>query len=287
MWLKSYLNFGPDRPLWALVADALMALNVPVSKDKVDPLIKLSPFLQSWKTRSSSKGEICRDITSLFRTAKEFNVRLENIALERDIILSMPLWYHIEADSRLRRMNGGKIAKCLKTKHSIRLVREAACLASSIADLSHQDSPECKCRGCNRIEDETGCMHPNLCTKRVSSMLDILPEKWDPRKSSEEEQPDAEGGIEPTEGALKIFNPNKLTKGYIGDAFRIFTSGRKCNTLYPETQIEGPNDPLRVTIWGKNRTVLNDSTEPDEKALDFTLAGVACENEEERDAGAK
>lgn len=47
MWLKSYLNFGPDRPLWVLVVDVLIALNVPSSEERVDPRISLSLFLQS------------------------------------------------------------------------------------------------------------------------------------------------------------------------------------------------------------------------------------------------
>lgn len=205
MWLKSYLDFGPDRPLWALVVDVLMVLNVSVSEEKVDPRIKPSPFLQSWKTRSSNRGEICQDMTSLFRTVKKFNVRLENIELEKDITLSMPLWLHIEADSRLRRMNGGKVAECLKTKHSIRFVREVVALASAINDPAHQDSSECECRDCIKLEGETGCQHPNMCTKKASTMLDILPEKWDLRRSSEEEQPDAEGGTNQEEGAFKVF----------------------------------------------------------------------------------
>lgn len=282
MWLKSYLNFGPDRPLWALVADALMALNVPTSEEKVDPRVKLSPFLQSWKTKSSRKGEICQDITNLFKTAKEYGVRLENIELEKDIILSMPIWYHIEADHKLRRMNVGKVAECLKAKHTIKYVREAATLASAITDPSHRDSDECECSDCVSIEDETGCCHPNLCTKRVTSMLNTLPEKWDPRKSNEEEQPDVEGGTDPAEGAFKVFNPNMKTKGYIGDAFRIFTSGTKCNRLYQKTQTAIPGDVQKAAIWGRNRTVLDESW-----STDFTLAGVAFNDKEELNEGIK
>lgn len=166
MWLKSYLSFGPRRPLWAVVADALMALNVPTSEEKVDSRVKLSPFLQTWRTRSSSKGEICPDITNLFKTAREYKVRLENIEVEKDIILSMPMWYHVEADVKLRRMNVGKVADCLKSKHALQLVRDAVDLASAISDPAHRDSTECECRDCTRIEEETGCLHPNLYQER-------------------------------------------------------------------------------------------------------------------------
>ncbi|OJT07924.1 hypothetical protein TRAPUB_1181, partial [Trametes pubescens] len=52
-WLKSYLSFGPCRPLWASVADAIFALNVP--KDcRVKEDMRVSPFLQHWKPKVSS-----------------------------------------------------------------------------------------------------------------------------------------------------------------------------------------------------------------------------------------
>lgn len=116
-------------------------------------------------------------------------------------------------------------------------MRDALLLASAINNPLHKDSTECECQDCNKIEEESGCAHPNLCTKRAGSMLDTLSEKWDPRKNIDKDQPDVEEGGETPEGALKDFNPNLTTKEYIADAFRIFTSGAKCNKLYPRTQM--------------------------------------------------
>ncbi|KAF8223049.1 hypothetical protein L208DRAFT_1319029, partial [Tricholoma matsutake] len=35
MWLKSYLNFGPSRALWAYYADAIMILNIPKTEKNI------------------------------------------------------------------------------------------------------------------------------------------------------------------------------------------------------------------------------------------------------------
>ncbi|KAE9404983.1 hypothetical protein BT96DRAFT_812721 [Gymnopus androsaceus JB14] len=48
MWLKKYLDFGPERRMWALIADALFALKVPTSERNVNPEVCMNIFLQLW-----------------------------------------------------------------------------------------------------------------------------------------------------------------------------------------------------------------------------------------------
>ncbi|KAF5333956.1 hypothetical protein D9758_017592 [Tetrapyrgos nigripes] len=40
MWLKRYLTFGPDRPLWATLADSLLAKNTPATENGIPVFIK-------------------------------------------------------------------------------------------------------------------------------------------------------------------------------------------------------------------------------------------------------
>src|SRR6266508_6440228 len=70
MWLKSYLKFNNNRPLWTLVADVLMAINLPKSESSSNRETKQSVFLQSWKTLSGTKSP--KTIRKLFQTAKKF-----------------------------------------------------------------------------------------------------------------------------------------------------------------------------------------------------------------------
>ena len=43
MWLKLYLSYGPDRLVWANIADSLIAMKSPKSEGKIDPRYKSHP----------------------------------------------------------------------------------------------------------------------------------------------------------------------------------------------------------------------------------------------------
>jgi hypothetical protein len=55
MWLKEYLNLGPDRALWGYIGDAIYAAKVPNSETNVDPRVRINPLTQSWKTTCGKK----------------------------------------------------------------------------------------------------------------------------------------------------------------------------------------------------------------------------------------
>ncbi|PBK86319.1 hypothetical protein ARMGADRAFT_940902, partial [Armillaria gallica] len=52
-WLRSYLNFGPERPMWAYAADVIIAHHTPTSEENVEPEQRMNIFLQLWKTSNS------------------------------------------------------------------------------------------------------------------------------------------------------------------------------------------------------------------------------------------
>jgi hypothetical protein len=43
MWLKEYLNLGPDWALWGYIRDAIYAMKVPNSEKNVDPRVRINP----------------------------------------------------------------------------------------------------------------------------------------------------------------------------------------------------------------------------------------------------
>ncbi|KAJ7276721.1 hypothetical protein C8J57DRAFT_1061581 [Mycena rebaudengoi] len=55
-WLKMYLSFGEDRPLWCFVADEILALN-PLASDRtaVDQAMRLNQYLQSWRVKADEE----------------------------------------------------------------------------------------------------------------------------------------------------------------------------------------------------------------------------------------
>jgi hypothetical protein len=44
-WLKSYLTFGEDRPLWAYVTDKIMSVNALGAEHNVDVAVRMCPYL--------------------------------------------------------------------------------------------------------------------------------------------------------------------------------------------------------------------------------------------------
>ena len=89
IWLKLYLSFNENRPIWTLVANALMAINLPKSEPNSNIKTKQLVFLQTWKTLPGLKSP--NTIKKLFQTTKKFNVRIEGLAFNPMIIAEMPM----------------------------------------------------------------------------------------------------------------------------------------------------------------------------------------------------
>ena len=94
----------------------------------------------------------------------------------------MPIWLHGEASERMRRMNHSKTSKCLQNTHEVQTVGQAETLAKNLDDPSHKTRRNCACRSCKEIRRTTTCLNPHACFARAKELLDLLPEKWDPRR---------------------------------------------------------------------------------------------------------
>ncbi|KAF8178319.1 hypothetical protein K438DRAFT_1470821, partial [Mycena galopus ATCC 62051] len=228
MWLKSYLDLGPDRALWAYVADANFAAKVPKSQENVHKTVRINPILQSWKTSSGPLSGIKPELKSLLETAKTFQVRPEGLAFSREILRQMPIFFHREADAGIRRLNNSKPSICLRDKHMVRLVGDAEKIALGRRVRAHQNSAECNCDNCQRCKEELGCADPNECYKKAEQLLDKLPYKWDPRKDQPE---DYEYEPEDPENEWVVFDRNITVTGPLANIFRIFTEGDVSNEV--------------------------------------------------------
>jgi hypothetical protein len=67
-WLRSYLTFGEDRPLWAYVTDKIMSVKALGSADNVDKALRMCPYLQKWKPKMATLTQIWRGWLKLART---------------------------------------------------------------------------------------------------------------------------------------------------------------------------------------------------------------------------
>ncbi|KAJ7429204.1 hypothetical protein B0H11DRAFT_1641344, partial [Mycena galericulata] len=230
MWLKAYLDLSPDRAMWGNVADAIFATRVPNSEKNVDKKVRQNPFLQSWKTSCGAKTKIKPELKSLLDTAKTFQVRPEGLAFSRAILRDMPIWYHREAESGIRRMNHSDASECLRDKHGVRSVGDAEKFARCRTARGHQPRSNCACAKCEQARTDSGCEDPHSCYQKAHELLNKLPYKWDPRREQPEDYESQESGNPDDEGWI-VFDKSITTNGPLANIFRIFTEGVVTNEV--------------------------------------------------------
>ncbi len=150
MWLRTYLDFSTERPLWAYVADDLLASHVTKDCQPKELELRLNPFTQNWKPR---KRGLLSELDGMMKVARKFGLRLEGLAISRNIQASMPMWDHTYADKkRLGRLTvPSKLLTCLRAQHDARTVGDFMRLAATLRNKSHQPRQSCKCTDCQEL----------------------------------------------------------------------------------------------------------------------------------------
>ncbi|KAL1661999.1 hypothetical protein GGF50DRAFT_35622, partial [Schizophyllum commune] len=257
MWLKEYLNFGKDRPLWAYIVDDLLTAPdyVPNNTIPQERDLRVSPFLQTCKNLErevQNKRKMPSFVRALLKTAKEQGVRLEGLAFSREILRKMPMWYHTYADRR--QMNTlaskSKATECLKDGHKLRTVGDFEEMAAHRSEPEHrQRRRACACETCERYRNEDKCDFPDACFERAEQFLNTLPGKWDPRgEHPEDYEPQRDTRRRRREQTH--FDRAVTTRGELANAFRIFTEGTTCNRRLDMTMDDDGGEPEIVATDG-------------------------------------
>jgi hypothetical protein len=90
-WLKSYLSFGDERPLWAFVADELLARKAQEADSNVDLDIRVNTYLQTWDTKVT---ELKPDLAAMVKVATNHALRLDGLAIARNVQREMLIRFH-------------------------------------------------------------------------------------------------------------------------------------------------------------------------------------------------
>ncbi|RPD53729.1 hypothetical protein L226DRAFT_446382, partial [Lentinus tigrinus ALCF2SS1-7] len=225
--------------------------------------IRMNPFMQGWRPKLMA---LPRSIQTMIRTCEKYNLRPEGIAFSRDILRSMPMWFHREIDAlKARKLaRASKVVTCLREKHSLKTVGDFENFVTNFHAPGHLERASCKCGGCMWMKQSIGCAHPDACAKRARALLDLLPPKWDPRgrhpADYEEENHSALDEVRTDLGDdLVLFDRRVTVKGNIADAYRIFTDGEVCNDL-PDVQIESSGNEV-VTVATDGSCLKNGQTD--------------------------
>ncbi len=225
MWLKSYLDFSDDRPIWASLADDIFASHVPKDCRPKAKDLRVNSFIQRWKPKVRG---LPAELEGMMKVAKTYGVRLEGIAFSKSLLKSMMLWDHVNADKKkLGRLTvPSKLLTCLQTNHRARTVGDFISLAEILGRPAHKPKASCKCSRCSQLRTTINCENPHLCATRAKEMISTLHHKWNPLLSQPEDYENAtmnallEGN---SDRELIPFDRRVTTHGDIGQAFRIFT----------------------------------------------------------------
>ncbi|KAK7015250.1 hypothetical protein R3P38DRAFT_2543738, partial [Favolaschia claudopus] len=160
---------------------------------------------------------------------RKYGVAAEAIAMDRNILDRMPIWYHKFSEGDRRLFNSpAHVIKCLKEKHHLKWVGDTRALAYKAGTRRHTNCIDCHCTACQLTRAITGCNHPNQCYHKAQEMINSLEDKWDPSIPQPEDlehlrQPADQGDEEDT----VEFDPRVTTRGTLADVFRIFTDGNE------------------------------------------------------------
>jgi ribonuclease HI len=187
MWLKRYLDFTQNRPLWANFADSILADAVPRSEDKIDPAIRINPFLQKWKSYTYSKTNRPRVLDEMLEVARKYGICIECLGMTELAASEMPIWLHPATRKTMRRHLHAKTCKCLIENHKMVTIGDTQQLVESMETAEHKRNAKCTCTTCAQLRQEVECQNPEGCKKQAKELLNLIPKEWKPKDENSEE----------------------------------------------------------------------------------------------------
>ncbi|KAH9911756.1 uncharacterized protein B0H18DRAFT_891831, partial [Fomitopsis serialis] len=216
-----------SRPKWAFVLDEILNHHASREAGAIRHEAQINSFLQNWEPSTSHRSSLSKQVKSILKTAKRYNVSFAAIKLDRELKLQLPVWYHIGAEARMRRLNNTQRSDCLRLCHGVqRLADLSAILADHGPDTALNDE-QCTCSLCMSAV-ENGCRDPSACYTAAKTILDLIRPKWHPSFTAPRD------GLSLTRRRREVnetallsedsvtFDPSVTSRGNITEAFRAF-----------------------------------------------------------------
>jgi exonuclease III len=234
MWLKSYLDLGPNRPMWAFVADVLISENISKTSGKIASLAQINTYLQSWHPSLHSASKLSREIIQMMKTGQKFGVSFEAIKLSDLVKEQLPAWYHLGMDQQMSSLNNHKASKCLRENHSVKtvedLVQNTRRERVTSSTQKHLNRSNCACQYCKHDRQVYACVAPNKCFLMAKRLLAQLQAKWHPDNHAAVDNLTHTPNRKLTNMAAHanngsiVFNPSVTSHEDLSHNFRVFTS---------------------------------------------------------------
>ncbi|EPS94214.1 hypothetical protein FOMPIDRAFT_1134770 [Fomitopsis schrenkii] len=237
MWTKRYLTLDERRPMWALAADVLLSRAASRDAGAIRPLAQMNSFLQSWTPAVHKASPLPEYLKRMLSTAKKYNVSFAAVKLDHSMKVKLPIWYHLGATKKLRRMNNTKTGDCLRLNHGVRTVADVLrvtnrdCYRDARESRNDYVPEDCACPQCEE-DRRQGCKHPRKCCRAADRALEEVRPKWHPDEplpqdglSLTQRRHDANADALESDGTL-TFDPSLTERGDLDIAFRAFVDPR-------------------------------------------------------------
>lgn len=232
-WLRSYLDLSKIRPIWAYIADVLIAWSVASLDRNTISKIRNNVYLQTWQASIHKNAPLADDLKRMLKVAKKYNANFHAIKLTLSIKCQLLAWYHIRATDQSRRLLNNTESQCLVNNHNACTVADIMRIVKCTMDsnVQHREHRNCACRYCRDDRDRGGCANPNKCTKTAERILRTIKLKWATDNNPPEDQLTLTTGRheknlverQKPDGVI-MFDPSVTTVSPLAEGFHVFTN---------------------------------------------------------------
>ncbi|KAJ6554793.1 hypothetical protein B0H19DRAFT_948378, partial [Mycena capillaripes] len=277
-WLKSYLNFGEDRALWAYVADEVIAKKALASDLNIEEALRRNMYLQEWRAKIIGEGSLKGDLKKMVQVGNKYNVQMEALAISRKAQREAIIWYHKKSNGTKSMFNKNQVNDCLRNKHKVDTVGDAEVEARKTKTTRHTHRKDCKCDACKVARTTVKCRHPQLCFTKARTMLMTLDPKWNPLFPHPEDYETENTRINEADarentGENSLTFDTKITQDTLTDTFRIFTEQFQGSTSPPYTKMEPEPDEEPIAVYTDGSATDNGRDNPQAGSGIFFGAG--------------
>ncbi|KAI0782455.1 hypothetical protein BC629DRAFT_1255719, partial [Irpex lacteus] len=93
-WLRSYLDLSGTRPIWAYVADVLIAKSTAACDRNTLLSERRNTFIQTWHASTRKPSALPESLKTMLKIAEKYQANFHAIKLSSDIKENLPMWYH-------------------------------------------------------------------------------------------------------------------------------------------------------------------------------------------------
>jgi ribonuclease HI/exonuclease III len=286
MWMRDFMKFGDDRPIWAFLYDRELERADANPKDLYP---KSNMFLQSWNavTQGARANLIPTALRRMIKAAQAMEVNLEAIRIETEIQHMMPAWLHPAVPKRTYH---SRRDECLVTVHGVTTVWDLTVAArrlqrsGSAIQNQHKPNSRCTCRDCQRDRGNE-CDDPHRCAMAADKILSKIYPRLNPRQLHRQDDLSLtpvrleknRQSLANMEGTV-LFDPSTTVKDSLDECFRVFV-GPSNLEAEPACRVSRPARGLNLA--DERVTVTIESTCHNEGRPDAECVGGAwCEEDE-------